>query len=133
MRVRTAISVLALLPVACAVLGADTNGIREVSASARTVIPLQTKLRYTTMVLLPDEEEILDVVCGDKDFWVISATQNIAHIKPAKEGAATNVNLKKAIAEGQFREDLYYRLNVASIPTPALRERPRDIPLRRCA
>ena len=42
---------------------------------------------------LPDGEEILDVVCGDRDFWVIAATQNIAHVKPAKAGAATNVNL----------------------------------------
>src|SRR5439155_13131297 len=58
-----------------------------------SLIPLQTKLRYTTMILLPDDEEILDVVCGDKDFWVISAAQNIAHVKPAKEGAATNLNL----------------------------------------
>ena len=32
-------------------------------------------------------------MCGDRDFWVISATQNIAHVKPAKEGAATNLNL----------------------------------------
>ena len=40
-----------------------------------------------------DGEGILDVVCGDRDFWVISATQNIAHVKPAKEGAATNLNL----------------------------------------
>jgi len=48
------------------------------------------------MVLLPDQEEILDVVCGDRDFWIISATQNIAHIKPAKEGAATNLNLVTA-------------------------------------
>src|SRR5207248_2615790 len=46
--------------------------------------------------LLPDDEEILDVVCGDRDFWVISATQNIAHVKPAKEGAATNLNLLTA-------------------------------------
>lgn len=75
------------------VSSAQTSGIREVTASARTVIPLQTRLRYTTMILLPDDEEILDVLCGDKDWWVISATHNIAHIKPAKEGAATNLNL----------------------------------------
>jgi type IV secretory pathway VirB9-like protein len=72
---------------------AQTNGVREVSASERSVIPLQTRLRYTTMIVLPDAEEILDVICGDRDFWVISATQNIAHVKPAKEGAATNLNL----------------------------------------
>src|SRR5438132_4994319 len=77
-------------------LRAQMTGIREVSASAQSVIPLQTRLRYTTMVVLPEEEEILDVVCGDKDFWVISATHNIAHVKPAKEGAATNLNLVTA-------------------------------------
>src|ERR1700687_4721464 len=71
----------------------QTIGIREVSASAHSVIPLQTRLRYTTMIVLPEDEEILDVICGDKDFWIISATHNIAHVKPAKEGAATNLNL----------------------------------------
>jgi len=68
-------------------------GVREVTASERSVIPLQTRLRYTTMIVLPDKEDILDVICGDRDFWVISATHNIAHVKPAKEGAATNLNL----------------------------------------
>jgi type IV secretory pathway VirB9-like protein len=72
------------------------TGIREVSASPRSLIPLQTRLRYTTMVVLPEGEEILDVICGDKDFWVISSTHNIAHVKPAKEGAATNMNLVTA-------------------------------------
>jgi type IV secretory pathway VirB9-like protein len=69
------------------------SGVREVSAADRGVIPLQTRLRYTTMVILPDGEEILDVLCGDRDFWVISATHNIAHVKPAKAGTETNLNL----------------------------------------
>ncbi|MBQ0021793.1 MAG: sigma-54-dependent Fis family transcriptional regulator [Prevotellaceae bacterium] len=41
--------------------------------------------------------------------------------------AATNVNLQKAIKEGKFREDLYYRLNTISITVPPLRERGKDI------
>ena len=43
--------------------------------------------------------------------------------------AATNTNLEEAIQRGAFREDLYYRLKVVHIQTPALREIPGDIPL----
>ncbi len=43
--------------------------------------------------------------------------------------AASNVNLTTAVKMGQFREDLYYRLNVIHIPVPPLRDRKSDIPL----
>ena len=112
-------------------LSAQAPGVREITASARSVMSVDTKIRYTTMVILPDDEEILDVVCGDRDFWVISVTQNIAHIKPAKEGAATNLNLVTAsgavysflLTEGKTAEpDL--KLYVTS-DVPMARETPK--------
>src|SRR5438876_11661943 len=96
MRDSVRLTTCVLVSLVVASLAAQEPGIREVTASGRSLIPLSTKIRYTTMILLPEGEEILDVVCGDKDFWVISASQNIAHVKPAKEGAATNLNLVTA-------------------------------------
>ncbi len=43
--------------------------------------------------------------------------------------AATNLNMRQAIDDGRFREDLYYRLNTVEIRVPALRERKEDIPV----
>jgi DNA-binding NtrC family response regulator len=43
--------------------------------------------------------------------------------------AATNANLHRLVQEGKFRQDLFYRLHVAPIYVPPLRERPEDIPL----
>ncbi len=108
--------VLALVASSSGMVSAQATGtgIREVSASPRSLIPLQTRLRYTTMVVLPEGEEILDVICGDKDFWVITSTQNIAHVKPAKEGAATNLNL--VTASGEVYSFLLTEKNGASMP-----------------
>jgi type IV secretion system protein VirB9 len=48
------------------------------------------------MIILPDQEEILDFVCGDKEFWIVSGAQNLAYVKPAKSGVTTNLNLVTA-------------------------------------
>ena len=73
--------------------GLQAQSTRDVSVNTRSVVGVNAKMRFTTMIVLPEHEEILDFVCGDKDFWVISGAQNLAYIKPAKAGAKTNLNL----------------------------------------
>ena len=66
-------------------------------------------------------------VLQERNFEPVGSTKAIS--SDVRIIAATNVNLEKAVAEGRFREDLYYRLNVIPIKMPALRERKDDIPI----
>ena len=63
----------------------------------------------------------------EKEFEPVGANYTIQ--SNARVIAATNTDLEKAVAEGKFREDLYYRLNVVSLMLPSLRDRIDDIPL----
>ena len=54
-------------------------------------MPVNAKVRYTTLIILPEDERILDFTCGDKDHWIVDGNENFAFVKPAKADAATNV------------------------------------------
>jgi type IV secretion system protein VirB9 len=66
---------------------------RVVHYGEKDVVRLKAKLRYTTLIVLPKNEKILDFTCGDKEFWVVNGSENMALVKPAKVGARTNLNL----------------------------------------
>jgi DNA-binding NtrC family response regulator len=65
-------------------------------------------------------------VLQDKRFMHLGGVQEIQ--VDVRILAATNVDLRQAVREGKFREDLYYRLNVISVDLPPLRSRREDIP-----
>jgi len=69
---------------------------RTVKYAAKDVVRITTRPRFTTLVLLPSQERILDFVIGDKDAWVLEGTQNFAYLKPTKAGLETSMNLVTA-------------------------------------
>ena len=66
-------------------------------------------------------------VIQEREFMRLGATETIK--VDVRILAATNADLRKLVLEGRFREDLFYRLNVITIPLPPLRERKEDIAL----
>ncbi|HYI94260.1 MAG TPA: TrbG/VirB9 family P-type conjugative transfer protein [Bryobacteraceae bacterium] len=72
------------------------DAARTVHYGERDVVRVKARLRFTTLIVLPKAEQILDFVCGDKEYWVVNGAQNFAYVKPAKAGGRTNLNLVTA-------------------------------------
>ncbi len=64
--------------------------------SQNDIIPIQAKVRFSTLIVLPADEEILDFTTGDKDFWIINGTHNLCYLHPAQAGIRSNLNLVTA-------------------------------------
>jgi type IV secretion system protein VirB9 len=87
---------LALLAVAAGTLalaGDPSTTSRSISYHDTDIVPISTEIRFTTLIELPKEESIIEVTCGDKEFWPVNWTGNLAYVKPAKANSRTNINL----------------------------------------
>jgi len=70
---------------------ADTA--RVVKYGQDDIVTVHAKLRYSTLIVLPKNEEIIDFTTGDKDFWIINGAHNLCYLHPAKVGIRSNLNL----------------------------------------
>jgi type IV secretory pathway VirB9-like protein len=70
-----------------------TEAARVVKYAKEDIVPVRAKLRFSTLIVLPDDEEILDFTTGDRDFWVINGSHNLCYIHPAQAGIRSNLNL----------------------------------------
>ena len=71
---------------------ADGAVIRRVGGEDQ-VVRIRAKTRHTTVIVLPQTENVLDFVVGDSEYWHLTGAANLAFLKPIAEGVTTNVAL----------------------------------------
>lgn len=69
------------------------DGARVVKYAKEDIIPVHAKLRFSTLIALPDDEEILDFTTGDREFWIVNGSHNLCYVHPAQAGIRSNLNL----------------------------------------
>jgi type IV secretion system protein VirB9 len=69
------------------------SGSKVIQYGDHDVALINAKVRFTTLIELPKNEQILEFICGDKEFWIVNGAQNFAFVKPAKSASETNLNL----------------------------------------
>lgn len=85
------LAVLALASILPAMAADD--GARVVKYGKEDIVPVHAKVRYSTLIVLPDDEEILDFTTGDREFWIINGSHNLCYVHPAQAGIRSNLNL----------------------------------------
>ena len=66
---------------------------RTVKYAETDIIAIHGKIRFSTLIVLPANEEILDATTGDKEFWIINGAHNLCYLHPARQGIRSNLNL----------------------------------------
>ena len=87
------ITIAAPLLLAALPLTAQEAPVLRLTHAEDQIIRVQTKVRHTTVIVLPAKENILDFVVGDSEYWHLSGAANLAFLKPIASGVKTNVAL----------------------------------------
>ena len=86
-----ALAFIALLPPLFA--QAPGSSARTVPYHAQDIVAIHAKVKYTTLIVIPESEKIMEAATGDKDFWIVDVVGNYCFVHPAKEGISSNLNL----------------------------------------
>ncbi len=86
-------SALSILTLCVTPTRAATDTARVVKYAQNDIVPVKAKLRFSTLIILPEKEEILDFTTGDREFWIINGAHNLCYIHPAQAGIRSNLNL----------------------------------------
>src|SRR5437867_4579380 len=81
-------TVLAMLPAQ-----AEPGSGRTVKYSQQDIVSIRAKIRFSTLIVLPPNEDILDFATGDKEFWIINGVHNLCYVHPAKAGIRSDLHL----------------------------------------
>jgi type IV secretory pathway VirB9-like protein len=95
---RSSLSVPILTVILLGVASFSANAATEATArvvryAKEDIVPVKAKLRFSTLIILPADEEILDFTTGDTEFWVINGVHNLCYVHPAQAGIRSNLNL----------------------------------------
>jgi type IV secretion system protein VirB9 len=97
MRVRGAFSFILIAALAATyAVGQETpkqQTARTVQYHAQDIVPIHAKVNFTTLLVLPASEEVIDAATGDKEFWIVDVVSNFVFVHPAKEHIESNLNL----------------------------------------
>lgn len=89
---KTTIFTIILVSLGGVVLHAQSAS-RNVSYHSQDIVPIRAKMKYTTLIVVPASEKIMEAATGDKDFWIVDVIGNFCFVHPAKAGISSNLNL----------------------------------------
>ena len=82
---------LAMLTLRVALFAADAA--RTVRYAQTDIVTIHATVRFSTLIVLPANEETLDFTTGDRDYWIINGAHNLCYVHPAATGIRSNLNL----------------------------------------
>ena len=72
---------------------APAEQARTVQYHSQDIVPIRAKVKFTTLIVVPATEKIMEAATGDKDFWIVDVVGSFCFVHPAKPNISSNLNL----------------------------------------